>query len=457
MALTIRNIAKNRQQPVPEGRSLRYRDDGAGSVKGLYMQVAGPKSATWGLRYQRAGKERWMGLGSLSDFTLDEARQLAIAARKLVKTGVDPIDARKAESARKLTEAAEAEAMSVTFAQCAERYYKFHSPHWKNAKHKAQFLSSLESYAYPVIGALPVGAVTLPMVLKVLLPIWQTKNQTASRVRNRIESVLDYAKVNQWRADTGTNPAAWVGNLKQALPAPADVAKVKHHPALSYDEMHEFMELLRQRQGVGVAALQFTILTAARSGDTIGARWDEIELRAIPVTTRDAEGKESIISGPCWIIPAHRMKRDKPHAVPLTDRAVEILKALPREQGNPFVFIGASKGKPISNMGMDDALKRMKWPSRATVHGFRSTFRDWASEVGSFDGAVVETALHHAVGDATERAYRRGDLFDKRRLLMDAWAKWCSVPKPTGDVVQLRGRKYTSTQRKSLSVTSRVS
>ena len=457
MALSVKTIAKNLNQHPGYRKNgklkvARYRDDGAGSVKGLFMQVVGPSSASWVLRYQRGVRtnakgeikpaEHWMGLGPVSDLTLAKARKLASDARTLLtEKGIDPIAAKKAERALKIIEAAEAEAKAVTFAQCAEHYYKFHSPSWKNAKHKAQFLSSLETYAYPTIGALPVGAISLPLVLKVLLPIWQSKNQTASRVRNRIESVLDYAKVNGWRADTGSNPAAWTGNLKHALPAPADVTKVKHHPAISYKEIYNFMDALRQRQGVGVAALEFTVLTAARSGETIGAQWSEIELRAIPVTTRDAEGNETTISGPCWVIPADRMKADKPHTVPLSERAVEILKALPREQGNPFVFIGASKGKSISAMAMPEALERLAWPSKVTVHGMRSSFRDWASEIGSFDGAVVETALHHTVGNAVERAYKRGSLFDKRRLLMDAWAKWCTTPRLSGDVVQLRGRK----------------
>jgi integrase len=207
--------------------------------------------------------------------------------------------------------------------------------------------------------------------------------------------------------------------------------------------MYDFMEALRQRQGVGVAALQFTILTAARSADTIGARWDEIELKAIPVTTRDADGNETIIKGPCWVIPAHRMKRPKPHVVPLSDRAVEILKAMPREDSNPFVFIGASKGKPISAMAMPEALERMAWPTAVTVHGMRSSFRDWASEIATFPKDVVETALHHTVGNAVERAYRRGEFFDKRRLLMDAWAKWCTTPRssPGEVVVPIKGRK----------------
>jgi integrase len=434
MALSVRNIAKNLKQPG------RYRDDGAGSVKGLYLQVLGPKAAAWVLRYQRAGQERWMGLGSVSDFTLGEAREQASAARKLVKKGIDPIDARKAERARKITEAAEVTAMAVTFKKAAEQYYKFHEAGWTNAKHRAQFLSTLATYAFPTLGALPVGAIGKPQVLKVLMPIWYSKNETASRVRNRIENVLDYARVNGWRADNSTNPAAWTGNLEHSLPAPGKVAKVQHHAALSYVEMFDFMEQLRQRQGVAAAALEFTILTAARTAETVGSQWSEIELRTVPVTTRNEDGEESIVKGPVWIIPANRIKGRKQHRVPLSDRAVEILKALPREAGNDFVFIGNAKGTAISNSAMDQLLKRMERRD-ITVHGFRSAFRDWAGETKNFPEHVVEMALAHSIGGAVEKAYRRGDLYDKRVLLMQAWARYCATPKRSGDVVSIRGRK----------------
>jgi integrase len=433
MALTVKNIAKNLKQPG------RYRDDGGGSVKGLYMQVLGPNNAAWVLRYQRAGAERWMGLGSVSDFTLEGARKQARAARTLVKEGVDPIDARRAERTRKITEAAEAKAKAVTFKQVAEEYFKFHSTDWKNSKHRAQFLSTLATYAFPTLGSLPVGAIDKPQVLKVLQPIWYSKNETASRVRGRIENVLDYARVNGWRAD-GTNPAAWTGNLEHSLPAPGNVAKVQHHPALSYVEMFDFMEQLRQRHGVAASALEFTILTAARTGETIGARWDEVELRAATVTTRNEDGEESSVKGPVWIVPANRIKGGKRHRVPLSNRAVEILKALPREDSNPFVFIGATKGTAISNMAMAQLLKRMDRLD-ITVHGFRSAFRDWAAETENFPNHVVEMALAHVIGGKVEKAYRRGDLYDKRVALMKAWAGYCAMPKRSGDVVPIRGRK----------------
>jgi integrase len=380
-----------------------------------------------------------MGLGSVSDFTLEEAREKAKAARKLVKTDIDPIDARRAERARKITEAAETAAKAVTFKQVAEQYFKFHSTHWKNPKHRAQFLSTLATYAFPAIGNLPVGAIGKPDVIKVLQPIWYTKNETASRVRGRIENVLDYARVNGWRAD-GTNPAAWTGNLQHTLTAPADVTPVKHHAALSYVEMFDFMQQLRQRHGVAASALEFTVLTAARTGETIGARWDEFELRAVPVTTRNEDGEESSVKGPVWIVPANRIKGGKQHRVPLSNRALEILKAVPREAGNPFVFIGSGKGTAISNMAMAQLLKRMDRLD-ITVHGFRSAFRDWAAETENFPNHVVEMALAHVIGGKVEKAYRRGDLYDKRTLLMRAWARYCATPKRSGDVVSIRGRK----------------
>jgi integrase len=452
LALSVKNIAKNIKQPG------RYLDNGSGCIRGLYLQVMGPEAASWVLRYQQAGRERWMGLGGVDDLTLEQARKLAKAARSLVKEGIDPIDARKAGRARKIVEAAEAAAKRVTFKKAAEQYYKFHAGDWSNVKHQAQFLTSLETYAYPVIGNLPVGAIGKPEVLRVLQEIWFSKTETASRVRNRIENVLNFAMVNEWRAD-GPNPAAWTGNLEHSLPAPGKVAPVKHHPALSYTKMFDFMEQLRQRHGgmqtplqrrerygVAAAALEFTILTAARTGETVGAQWDEIELNAVPVASWDEEGRESTVKGPVWIIPAERMKKgDKAHKVPLSDRAVEILKSLPRED-SPYVFIGGIKGVPISNSAMDQLLKRMKWPSKITVHGFRSAFRDWAGEVEHFPNHVVEMALAHAVGNAVEQAYARGDLYEKRVLLMNSWARWCSTPKHAGgDVVPLRGRKLPPT------------
>jgi integrase len=395
MALTVKQVSKLTEPG-------RY-----GDGRGLYLQVTPAGVRSWLLRYERGGRERAMGLGPLADFTLDEARGRARAARQLLKDGVDPIDAREAERAKQKAKAATAEATNVTFKDCAEQYFKFHSPKWNNAKHAAQFLSSLKMYAYPALGKLPVAAIDKALVLKAIEPIWYTKTETASRVRGRIESVLDFAQVCGYR--TGDNPAAWTGNLVHALPAPGAVAKVNHHPALPFAELPDFIAQLAEHEGSGARALEFAILTAARTGEVIGAVWDEIDL--------DAK---------LWTIPAKRMKTKKEHRVPLPDRAIAILKALPRE--GDYVFPGGRAGAAISNMAMAQLLKRMDRLD-ITVHGFRSTFRDWAAEQTNYPNHVVEMALAHVIGDKVEAAYRRGDLFVKRARLMTDWAKYC-VTKP---------------------------
>jgi integrase len=370
-------------------------------------------------RYERGGRERWMGLGPVDDFTLDEARERARKARQLLRDGIDPIDARKADRVAQATQTALAAAKNVTFRQCAERYYEFHSPKWKNAKHSKQFLSTLEEYAFKVMGALPVAAVDKALVLKAIEPIWRKKNETASRVRGRIEAVLDFAKVNGWRE--GENPATWTGNLVHVLPAPGTFTEVKHHAALPYADICDFVSRLSACEGIAASALEFTILTAARTGETVHAKWDEIDF-----------------AEKAWVIPAARMKAKKEHRVPLTDRAITILKALPREAG--FIFPGGRKGAALSNMAMDAVLKRMGFKNgRATVHGFRSTFRDWAAERTNYPNHVVEMALAHVIGDKVEAAYRRGDLFEKRRKLMADWARYCTTPQRAATVMQLHG------------------
>ncbi|MCK1417638.1 integrase arm-type DNA-binding domain-containing protein [Bradyrhizobium sp. CW4] len=407
MALSVKQITKLKQPG-------RY-----GDGHGLYLQVLSSSNRSWLLRYQRGGRERWMGLGPEADFTLEEARERARKARQLIKDGIDPIDERKSKRLQQMTEDAAKAAKAKTFGQVATEYFEFHSPKWKNQKHAAQFLSSLKTYAYPVIGKLPVAAVNKTLVLKVLQPIWKTKTETASRVRGRIEGVLDYARVNGWR--DGDNPAAWLGNLEHALPAPGTISKVKHHAALPWTELPDFMIQLRQRDGVAAAALQFLILTATRTGEVIGATWDEIDLTA-----------------KVWTIPTDRMKAKRQHTVPLSDPVLQILKELPRE--SDFVFPGLSKGTAISNMAMAQLLKRMDRLD-ITVHGFRSTFRDWAAESTSYPNHVVEMALAHTIGDKVEAAYRRGELLGKRNRLMSDWARYCGSVKRSGEVVPLRGRK----------------
>ncbi|WOH82149.1 integrase arm-type DNA-binding domain-containing protein [Bradyrhizobium sp. BEA-2-5] len=393
MALTTKLIAKLTEPG-------RY-----GDGSGLYLQITPTGARSWLLRYERGGRERAMGLGPVKDFTLEEARERARKARQLLKDGIDPIDARTEERASQVAERALAIAANVTFRECAEQYFKFHSRKWNNAKHAAQFLSTMKMYAYPVLGKLAVAKIDKALVLKAIEPIWYTKTETASRVRGRIEAVLDFAKTRGYR--TGENPASWDGNLVHALPARSTIAKVEHHAALPFVELPNFIAQLATRDGIAARALEFAILTASRTGEIVGSRWPEIDL--------DAK---------LWTIPAERMKAKREHRVPLTGRSLEILKALPRE--GDFVFPGGRKGVPISNMAMAELLKRMDRLD-ITVHGFRSTFRDWAAERTGYPNHVVEMALAHVVGNKVEAAYRRGDLFAKRARLMADWAKYCTA------------------------------
>jgi integrase len=381
-----------------------------GDGRGLYLQVTPAGVRSWLLRYERGRRERAMGLGSVDDFTLDEARERARKARQLLKDGFDPIDVRREERAKRAADTAVMAAANVTFKECADQYFKFHSRKWKNAKHAAQFLSTLRMYAYPVLSRVPVAVIDKALVLKALEPIWYEKTETASRVRGRIEAVLDFAKTRGDRS--GKNPAAWNGNLVHALPARGTIAKVQHHAALSCSELPDFMDQIAAREAVAARALEFTILTAARTGEVIGARWSEIDLEA-----------------KLWTIPAERMKAKREHRVPLTGRVVEILKALPREAD--FVFPGGRKGAPMSNMAMAQLLRRVG-QGDITVHGFRSTFRDWAAERTNYANHVVEMSLAHVISDKVEAAYRRGDLFAKRVRLMADWAKYCLTKHSAG-------------------------
>lgn len=407
MALTTKQVAKLTEPG-------RY-----GDGRGLYLQVTPTGARSWLLRYERGGRERAMGLGPVGDFTLDEARERARKARQLLKDGIDPLDARNEARASQAVERGLAAAANVTFRECVEQYYKFHSRKWNNAKHSAQFLSTMKMYAYPALEKLPVAAIDKALVLKAIEPIWYTKTETASRVRGRIEAVLDFAKTRGYR--TGENPASWDGNLVHALPARSSIAKVEHHAAIPFTEVPDFMAELAACEGVAARALEFTILTAARTAEIIGAKWGEIDLA------------EKI-----WTIPAERMKAKKEHRVPLTGRALETLKALPRE--GDFVFPGGRKGVPISNTTMAAVLKRMGRLD-ITVHGFRSTFRDWAAERTNYPNHVVEQALAHVIGNKVEAAYRRGDLIAKRARLMADWAKFCvtrSLEATTNNVTPIR-------------------
>jgi integrase len=373
---------------------------------------------SWILRYERNGRERAMGLGPLADFTLDEARERARKFRQQLADGQDPIDSRRAEHTKQLTEAAQAVARGKTFQQCAQLYFDRHSAGWKNKKHIAQFHSTLSAYAFPIIGSLPVAAVNRDLVLRCVEPIWKSRNPTAVRVLRRIRWVLDFAKVQGWR--DGENPAAWDGNLQHVLAKPSAVSKVKHHDALHFTQIHDFVSQLRQRNGIAVRALEFLILTAGRTSEITGALWSEI----------DFENKT-------WTIPAARMgKSKKDHRIPLSDRAIVILQNLPRL--NDFVFAGERDGKAVGQDAMDRVLERMKFKDRATVHGFRSSFRDWAAERTTFPNHVVEMALAHSIGNAVEKAYRRGDLFAKRVQLMADWSNYCETEQREATVTSIR-------------------
>lgn len=385
--------------------------DGAG----LYLQISKVGSKSWVYRFMLHGRAREMGLGAFATVGLADARQKATDAAKLVKGGIDPIEARKAQKAEAALEAAKA----ISFKSAAEKYIAAHEAGWKNEKHKAQWSATLETYAYPVFGSLPVQAVDTGLVTKVLEPIWKTKTETAVRLRGRIESVLDWAKARGYR--TGENPARWRGHLENLLARPSKVQKTKHHPALSYEEVGNFVVDLREKEGTGALALEFTILTCARTSETIGATWKEIDLKKA-----------------LWIVPADRIKAGKEHRVPLTPRAIAILKQMGPGKPDEYVFPGQKDGRPLSNMAMLKTLERMDRED-LTVHGFRSTFRDWAAEQTNYPREVAEMALAHAVGDKVEAAYRRGDMFEKRRQMAEDWAKFCNAP--------LKGRKKVMSPR----------
>jgi integrase len=401
---------KNAKEPQPGMYA-----DGAG----LYLRVTPEGARNWVLRYMLDRRPRWMGLGPLSLYGLAEARTRALDARRKRHDGIDPIEARRAQRTRQRLDAAKA----ITFKQCAESYIASHRAGWRNEKHKYQWPATLNTYAYPVIGALPVQAVDTALVLKVLEPIWTTKPETAGRVRQRMENILDFAKVRGYR--DGENPARWRGHLDKLLPARSKVRDVKHLAALPYAELPAFLANLRAREAIAARALEFLILTAARTGEVIGTRWNEIDLL-----------------DKIWTVPAVRMKARREHRVPLSARALAILQEMQTvrhgDDGNGYVFPGPKLAKPLSNMAFLMLLRRMELED-LTVHGFRATFKTWASERTSFQNEIVEAALAHVIGDKVEQAYRRTDLFDKRRRLMSAWADFVSKASAhTAKVVSLR-------------------
>jgi integrase len=399
--LTVRQVMTAK----PEcGRRAAMLADGGN----LYLQATIGRDDTvrrsWVFRYELDGQRHDLGLGSVDTLNLVEAREKARLLRQQLVDGIDPFTAKRQAKKERLAKLA-AEARAMTFRQCAEECIKSHSDGWKNAKHATQWRSTLKTYAYPVLGDLAVDDIATAHVVRALQPIWKEKPETASRVRGRIEKVLGWAAVRGFRS--GDNPARWRGHLQELFAAKGKVRPVEHHAALSFTDVPAFMADLRSRNSLSARALEFTVLTATRTGETIGATWDEIDFAA-----------------KAWTIAPARMKAGKEHRVPLSDRAAAILASVPREGEHIF---------PLSNMAMLELLRGMR--PGTTVHGFRSSFRDWAAERTSYPNHVAEAALAHTIGDKVEKAYRRGDLFEKRRKLMADWAAWCSRPVPTGATV----------------------
>lgn len=399
------------------------------SERGLYFRVTDTKAKNWIYRFMLDGRARWMGLGSYPDVpvaghidgngkTIKGARDLATEARRKTRAGIDPIGERSTDKINARVSAAK----SMTFQECADAYIEAKRAEWKNPKHVQQWTNTLTTYCGPVFGKLPVSEVDTALIMKALHPIWTTKTETADRVRGRIEAVLGWATVGKFRQ--GDNPARWKNHLDKLLPSPSKVTPTVHHAALPFAEVGVFMAALRQQEGMGASALEFTILTACRSGEVRNAVWSEFDL-----------------DGHVWVIPKERMKAKKEHRVPLSKAAIKVLTRMQAEQRGNLVFPGRDEGKPISDMTMTAVLRRMN-RGDLTTHGFRSTFRDWVSESTAYPRDVAEMALAHTIGDKVEAAYRRGDLFTKRVRMMDDWAKYCAmVQSDTENVVPLKKSK----------------
>ena len=383
-----------------------------GDGNGLWLQVRDANRRSWLFRYKLNGRARAMGLGAITDVSLAEAREAAEVCRKLLREGIDPVERRRAERTKAVAPDA------PTFREVAEGYIAAHSAGWRNAKHRQQWGNTLATYAFPVIGDLAITAVDIGGVMRVLEPLWHKKTETASRLRGRIESVLDYATARGWR--TGENPARWRGHLQKLLPARSKVQRIQHHAALPWRQIGAFMAELRQHDGIAARALEFAILTAARTGEVMGARWQEID-------------------GDVWTVPGERMKAGREHRVPLSAAALEVLRAIEAARGaaGAWMFPGGKTGRPLSSMAFLMLLRRMR-RTDLTAHGFRSTFREWAAEATGYPREVAELALAHVNKDKVEAAYQRGDLFEKRRRLMEEWAAFCANPALPAKVVALR-------------------
>lgn len=412
MASVARSIHRLSSKATVAKRLPGYYADGAG----LYLQVAasaargergveaGTSARSWIFRFDLNQRRREMGLGPLSIVSLAEARSRAAECRKLLHEGKDPLALRQASQSQAETQALAAQPTQC-FDECAAAYIEARRAGWRSAKHAIQWEQTLRQYAAPVVGKLPVSAVTIAHVKRILEPIWRTKTETAVRLRGRIESVLSWATVDGYRS--GDNPARWRGHLDQLLPLPTKVSTPVHHAALPYVELPAFMVQLRGQQGLGARALEFAIPTATRSGEVRGAKWTEIDL------------EQKI-----WTIPGTRMKAGKEHRVPLSDAALEVLKTLAEKTDSNLVF-ASDRGGKLSDMTLLAVLRRMNL--KVVPHGFRSTFRDWCAEQTDFTREVAEMSLAHAIGNKVEAAYRRGDLSEKRSELMHAWASYCSL------------------------------
>jgi integrase len=411
-----------------------------GDGNGLYLQITAGKddyvTKSWIFRYAAFSRERnktverKMGLGPYPLVSLAMAREMAIECSLKRLRGIDPLDEREAAKRAKAIAAVK----TITFEKAADLYIAAHQAGWKNVKHGSQWRNTLKTYAYPVFGTLAVRDIDTGLVMRVLEPIWTTKSETASRVRGRIESILDWSRVNGYRE--GENPARWSGHLDHLLPEHGKVHKIEHHPALPHAQVPAFMAELRNRTSVSAKCLEFTILTVARTSEAIGATWDEIDTEKV------------------WTVPRERMKGDREHRVPLSAAAVAVIEHLKSLRHSDYVFPGGRQGKPLSNMAMLQLLEQMnaerektglpRWncPKEnnedATPHGFRSSFRDWVSEETNFPGELAEAAMAHIKGDKVEAAYKRGTMFEKRRTLMDAWAAYCAQPAYDAKVVPLR-------------------
>lgn len=385
-----------------------------GGVPGLHLQISGDQGRSWILRYSFNKKRRDAGLGPYPLVSLAEAREIARDMHRDIRNGIDPIVKRNAARSAQEKE----QASKVTFERASTDFLKMKLVEMKNTKHRQQWENTLSQYAYPIIGNMLVDQIEPSDILRVLTPIWQEKTETANRLRGRIERVLEWCKVMKYRS--GENPARWKDNLKELLPAPSRISSTKHHQALHRRDIPDFMIELRSRKGIAARAVEFAILTAARSGEVRGATWEEIDL-----------------AEKTWTIPAERMKASEEHIVPLSNDAVKLLRSLPRLAGTNLLFPSPNGKSQLSDMTLLKVLRRMEVP--ATVHGFRSSFKDWSAEETTHSNEVSEMALAHKISNKVEGAYRRGDLLKKRRKLMEDWARYCQSNAVAGDnVVTLR-------------------